>query len=1233
MKRKIALFLALVMIISLLPANLFAAPGVSVPLNDSTEGRTEAHGSEIFTVTIPMTALRGRSFDEWVPGAVGGQGIPLYVSLTGTGDGNLRFPVNNQWARRWDDPNIPAYTGQTWPLGVDASDVRNVFASRITDTNFDPGRRMTGQFYRVGHQSGWVVLDMELLIDDHDFIDGTAATNLDDLREEIRVAEANLAFARSFQAGVRAIENAYNAFVAAVDALNTWIIANGPLPPSTPALQDAFDALLATAVTRALALQNLPVLNVPATTVVNIPGVTPNAPINTNITGALNAINSAIDTFFTDLEAVDADLDPDVLADPANALAVFNAFGDLQTALGTDMAGFGVLLAPAGTVGSLLTDLQDANDDLAQEVGDNPILGTWPLIPGGASGFLDIEIPVYRVRHADARLEIRLGHPGGQILAQGPLANFTDRGISVEYGNVVVFEHTAVLNSLTIRENAPGALTRNVPGTNPSNRSVAIRLTAPHGYSWERAVGRPGHTWYANNTVRQMDRGQWILDTASNPVYVWNADNSGFAYNNPNWPGSPFITSPMNLLQFHCTVDGIYTLPDGREEMLIIIDNLYRNPDMPLIPASLVLDNLRLIAGPNAPAVQEEVNIDVRVGHLCAWGYIGFDYTYPNPIQPALVSLQPGAQPTAPPTTPPPAGQATPRPRPTPPSGTTTPGGYEPANPPCFFFTNPARFPQNLNQVTRAAADRPAGDTGLALDWQNIGYRLGVTVARRAEAGLSLAVGGDEVTLRSGSITTAASTGWAGNSATLVRTGRTQRLHVQETVSNALALSPSHPVTFTFPEGVQVVGVRYRVDPNGFGWVNRNRTEPFANHTRFIDDQTVTIATTLDRHSSIRRLEIYFDISVEAGFVQKYGTDEIVVTVSGSGVANLPENDRTMTVATVVDPVTVSFPEAISVPALGLEHNLLALTPIGDIVITETEAGMLRHNTAIEVFIMRSFIQRPFDITLVPGALVVDTASGLTLSARQTLNVTRDGHQIVGITFTVVNESRTTTDGGTITLSANDIFGHVYPGEEYWLVVSGNAVAANHSLVHGESQVNNQPIRGIFTSLPYYGELIDSVIGFEDGDRAHSLDGVRFDPAVAIGGITPPIIWERLPGMAHEAGFVAARSFATVAGVTEDNINWASGVATITGFNYQGQRLTVILTQGSTNATIVVDGAVGTVDIADFAEGQSGPSQTVTPIFRNNRIYLPFRFLFNAFGYSDDYVLTREGNVAVVRAR
>ena len=64
-------------------------------------------------------------------------------------------------------------------------------------------------------------------------------------------------------------------------------------------------------------------------------------------------------------------------------------------------------------------------------------------------------------------------------------------------------------------------------------------------------------------------------------------------------------------------------------------------------------------------------------------------------------------------------------------------------------------------------------------------------------------------------------------------------------------------------------------------------------------------------------------------------------------------------------------------------------------------------------------------------------------------------------------------------------------------------------------------------------------------------------------------------------------------------------------------------TQGATD--ILVD----TVDIALFA-GRTGPTGTVVPVVIEGRTYLPFRFLFNAFEYSTEFDLEREGNIVRV---
>ncbi|MCL2362762.1 MAG: copper amine oxidase N-terminal domain-containing protein [Defluviitaleaceae bacterium] len=1299
MKRKIALLLAIVMVLAMVPANLFAAPGISVPLHDSTENRSEAHGSEMFTVSIPMTALRNADLGLWAP-HIGTHGVLMHVALTGAGTDYLRFPGNSQWGAPWDQasPLRSAPASQDWALEVDASDTRGVFASRPTDTTFSGLRNMTADFYRMTDQSAWVALGMDFHPDDI-----TLMNTLPALQDTVADAQWIVDFYDTLRPLIMPWVNAILAAETAMVAFLSHETAPGVLATNI----NQVPAALRTNLINALqALENFPPALTPAQ-VAALPALALTNPIWADTTapgadpGPLPAAARAtlladLNTFFAEIDVVRGsmatDLDTGAFEDlfetpPAGPLIGFIAAWDGHrnttiTAVNAMLAFVGnandVILAttPAGSAtrpagvggtgtaltvplggGTFVQALEAARAALAGAgvlppvLGENPIIATYPLIPNGASGFLDIEIPVHRVRSADARMEIRLHHPGGPVLVEGPLANFVAPGVTVIEGNVVTFEHTATLDNLVIRENVAGAMTRRLAShyTNGRDNIFAIRLTAPAGYTWERTVGpaapAAGPAW---------DAGWWTGqrwgdgDRVRQAMRTFDPNNQGrFLYNDPAFPMSPFMTSPHNLLQWHCTVDGTYTTPDGRQELLILFDNLTRNPYWPAhIPAEIHLQNLRLVAGPNAPAAPDEVNIDVHVGIVCGWGYRGFVHTDPNPYPSGafqIVTPTP-APPAGPGQTP---GPIPPDERPDAPAAATPPPATV-HNAPCFFFDNPFRFPTSLAQVTRDRSSTPLADNGLALGWnQNptiAGSRTNVHVANRASAGLSLAVHGDPVNLRSGHIDT-----WQADNNNLFRTGRTQQLRINETVAHALALSPGHPITFTFEEGVQVVGVHYRVLGDGLPWTTRNNYQAFVNTTRFIDGNTVTISNQIARSNTARRMEIYFDLSVEAGFAAKNGTGDIYVTVSGAGAALLPEADNTIAVAQVFDPIEVTFPDPIVVQEFGREQNLLERTRFGDIVIEETDGGMLQQGQTLEIFIMRSYIQRDWDITLLHGNVVVDGDTGLAVSAAQTLNQVRNGVRVLGIQLTVTAQSRSNTDGGTIRLNANDIFGHVYPGENYWIVVSGNAVAANHALVHGSSQINapgtpnhQRAIPGIFTSLPYYGRLIEYAdAGVDPNARANSIAGRTFSPQTQVEG-APEMIWHRAPGMVHEGGFVGLRAFANIAGVDPaTGINWVSTsrVANIEGWDWQGNWVTITMTQGSPWAQITrgstrgaSDLLVARVDIAEFSDGRTGPSGTVVPVFQNNRIYVPFRFVFNAFGYSADYDIERDGQVVRVVA-
>ena len=1264
MKRKIvSLLLVLALVVSMFPATLFAAPGISVPLHDSTQNRTEPYGSEMFTIRIPMTALSGADLRLPAP-HLGTRGVLMHVSLTGAGNDDLRFPENSQWATAWDDPNIPATAQGNWPLVVESGDTRGVFAARPADgpSTFDPARGFTGQFYRTDHQNGWIALDFNFTQDDLD-----ALALLETYREALDDARALLAYANQWRAHAFSI---YSAFAALDNAVAALLDYDDP----TTETHTIPNTLRANVVSALTALVNMEILPLPVAADFDsgdaaLDGIL--LGIFLGLATAVNGITTA-NTFTAQPDLTAAQMARDT-PPPALVLAsdVDAAWTTLQsnaqfTAITTQLGAFWDLVRNSAEViaespdvgntadlGTLVEDVNEALRDLADVGGaadpfllsENPIIATWPYIPGGAGGFLDIQIPVYRVRSGESRMDVRLHHPGGVRLVEGPLTNFVDRGVTIIPGEVVVFEHTALLNTVTIRENVAGALTRELPSQGgPRDNALAIRLTAPHGYTWERTTSPAGTgaNWANHWTGQRWDDAGRVRQA----MRTWGADANGNSlYNAPNFPMSPFITSPLNLLQWHCTVDGTYVLNDGRQELLILFDNLSRNPNWPAhIPAELHLSNLRLVAGAQAPATQEEVNINVHVGVVCAWGYVGWVHTDPNPeIGGVCIGTPtPRPSPPAPPGTP---GPVVPGERPA-----TPPPAEQPAvtvqNAPCFFFAGPFRFPNSLNEVMRTSAQRPSGDNGLAMRWDyapRIPYSpSSITVARRAEAGLRLYVPADLVEFRSGSVDN-----WLPDNNGIFRTGQTGWLRVYEEVANALSLTPGHPITFTFPEGVQVVGVEYTVTGGRLATVTRNAYQPFASTTRFEGGNAVTIANTIGRGTAAGRLDIRFSLSVEAGFEGNHG-DDIEVTVTGTGASLLPQNgnDNVIAIASVWDPITVTGVEAIEIsPAdfVGREQNIIHSSIGNSIVIEETRPGALAMGTELWVYVASRYgIGWPLFIS---RGQTISGPAGLALTVSEVRNTTIAsplGNISGAIRLTVTSQSR--GEAGSVTLDGTTLFGHVYQGEVYYLVVTGPAVAANHNVVIGN-------VHGAFDSLPYGQPVVYEVPAVEEptptptpvptpGPRANSIAGHVFDPANLVG--TPPapeMIWYRAPGMNHQGGFVQLRAFADLVGVSDDNINWVAStrVATIAGWTWDHQWVTITMTQGSPWAQIslgTTEGArdLGTtrVDIAEFSDGLTGPTGTVVPVFQNNRIYVPFRFVFNAFGYSADYGLAREGNVARV---
>jgi len=912
-------------------------------------------------------------------------------------------------------------------------------------------------------------------------------------------------------------------------------------------------------------------------------------------------------------------------------------------------------------------------------------------IPADATGMLDITLP-FAVRtntSADWMVAYLNTFGSNAVLSEGPLTAFGVGGIDVLAPSTAVnFEWQANLNRVRVVELASGALTDPLDNLNPDPygvqgvsipgslvsralrpyRALAIRLTAPLNYHWGSQFETTG-----NAPVAEYSSVPQSAPLANdNNVYIYSPNNILlFGTDTAN----PLAVNTTNDTDFNNNI-AVYTYmtPAGRHEKIIIIQTVRRTTNAVLsqLLGEIHIGNLVLVPGDGAPATGD-VYIDARVGTVSV---------FREHVQPRWLNA--AGTDTAPPANPATGAVGTPY--------TPVPGSFSYCYAGFAFATGAHQevwpFPESINytQVNQSERRRivqtgvhPWGGTqvvttgggsdihgtggtvvhGLGLGWQafpNQTHTRTILVARRAEAGLIVSTVGDAVLMRSGAASETRSVpatptpqpNFAGMPEHT--TGRTATLRIEEVVPNAHQITLGRPVTFTMPEGVILTGVRWRshnVTATVGAEANWTRiARPPATATPNINAQFTDSTFTL-RHnfaqnrSATQRIEIQFYVSVEAGFEHKFG-DELVVEVGGSGVtANLNPAQNSTTVAEVYDPVVFAGGTPIQVDFVGREQNI-DHTPIGQVTITETEGGMLQVGTHLWVYV-QGYYGIGWPLMISRGTTFTDAESGLGLTVTENRNFqiglsnALGGGTIRAIQLTVTQATRVGYPG-TITLDATTLFGHVYQGEVYFLTVTGNAIAENHNVVANGNYI------GTFNTIPYGIEIVQPATpddGRRDPDNAaNSLAGRTFSADRQFEG-APEVIWYRAAGMHHEAGFVGARFFANVAGVSEENINWvpSSRVATIAGWDYQGNWVMVTLTQGSPQAMIqrgTTEGAsdlgIFTVDIATFADGLSGPTGTVTPIFRYNRIFLPFRFLFNAFGYSADYTISREGNVAVVRA-
>ena len=397
-------------------------------------------------------------------------------------------------------------------------------------------------------------------------------------------------------------------------------------------------------------------------------------------------------------------------------------------------------------------------------------------------------------------------------------------------------------------------------------------------------------------------------------------------------------------------------------------------------------------------------------------------------------------------------------------------------------------------------------------------------------------------------------------------------------------------------------------------------------------------------------LEVRFWLSLEAGYEWKYGPN-IDVTISGTGVANLvgTGGSYTTTIGHARDPIQMSLATGSTGVETGTMYNIQGgVQEVSDVIIDVLDNGAFPVGAEIWVYVGTDTIGRNFDINLVNiPTVTVNAESGLRLDNGRLMHPGAAGHVgRAGVAFTVTRQPY----GGNapapeITISNLNVEGQAFPGIEYQVIVSGTHVAMNDQEVwHARYDIGQAGVahhlarlnRGIFTSLPYNETIIENLAGgvWEHAPAPELAPG--FATATGefrmwagmgpIAGVDEPFRWVDLAGTNLRVGFVSARAFAYfVNGNPDVGVDWnaATSTATLQGQDVHGNAVQVVMTVGSNIAQ--VNGTP--VDIATFA-GQSGPASSIQVVpTPDGRIFLPLRFLANAFGRT----VHADGEVVVFR--
>ena len=470
----------------------------------------------------------------------------------------------------------------------------------------------------------------------------------------------------------------------------------------------------------------------------------------------------------------------------------------------------------------------------------------------------------------------------------------------------------------------------------------------------------------------------------------------------------------------------------------------------------------------------------------------------------------------------------------------------------------------------------------------------------------------------------------------------TAQVRLVETVPGLLTTNWSSPIYFTFGEGVRILGAQVQAGTvsatnilNWSGWLDAEdmRFAASAGHVQ-VSPERVQINLPVNPIANINNpltIAVTFSLSIEADFYEKYGTEAIEVTVSGNGVAALPEDQRTITVGYAIDPIAVTLDGDI----VEIETDLLfgiPSTQLPDVRVTVLNqfADVLADNSEIWLYLVDEHGART-DLQLNPHLVSVaaeGNSGGLVLARPHELNHPHPSFQRHGVGVTVQRQPSGLSGDGSFDLVFSNLFvaGNLRPGMNYQIAVSGTRIAQNDQVVRtalhpGVGLGGTIPSlnAGTFTALPYTRLILTQGTG-GIGDFVAAPGGIFGGRLVLREGMLPvdtnidgyfsrveDPFW-LMPNPDQPELVVSMLNPRVFADFVGGDLDFSNGVVNFSGFDANGNLVEVELTTGSSNA--VVNGQ--TVDIATFA-GSSGPAGSIQTINRNDRTFVPLRFLTNAF--------------------